>query len=68
MAFHDWNNNGKKDIADDFIEYQMYKQSCNRNRSSLCCSGRMESRFHRRQDDIASFFILKFGTEYGKAK
>ena len=27
MAFHDWNHDGKKDFTDDFIEYQIYKQS-----------------------------------------
>lgn len=27
MAFHDWNHDCKKDFADDFIEYQIYKQS-----------------------------------------
>jgi len=31
MAFHDWNNDGKNDFADDFIEYQIYKQSTNKN-------------------------------------
>lgn len=25
MAMHDWNHNGKKDMADNFIEYQIYK-------------------------------------------
>lgn len=25
MAFHDWNGDGKRDIFDDFIEYQIYK-------------------------------------------
>lgn len=25
MAMYDWNHNGKKDMADDFIEYQIYK-------------------------------------------
>lgn len=25
MAIFDWNHNGKKDLADDFIEYQIYK-------------------------------------------
>lgn len=25
MAINDWNHNGKKDLADDFIEYQIYK-------------------------------------------
>lgn len=24
MALHDWNNDGKKDIKDDFIEYTIY--------------------------------------------
>ncbi|MFA7636361.1 MAG: hypothetical protein WCX81_01215 [Monoglobales bacterium] len=27
MAFFDWNGNGEKDFADDFIEYNIYKQS-----------------------------------------
>lgn len=27
MAFHDWNHDGKKDWQDDFIEYQIYKNS-----------------------------------------
>lgn len=26
MALYDWNKNGKKDMADDFIEYQIYKE------------------------------------------
>lgn len=29
MAFHDWNHDGKKDFTDNFIEYQIYKQSTN---------------------------------------
>lgn len=27
MSFYDWNNDGKKDVADDFIEYELYTQS-----------------------------------------
>ncbi len=27
MAFHDWNHDGKKNFTDDFIEYQIYKDS-----------------------------------------
>ena len=27
MAFYDWNGNGKNDIQDDFIEYNIYKNS-----------------------------------------
>lgn len=26
MAFYDWNKDGKKDIQDDFIEYNIYKE------------------------------------------
>lgn len=31
MAFYDWNKDGKKDIWDDFIEYNIYKQSTKDN-------------------------------------
>lgn len=37
MAFFDWNHNGKKDIQDDFLEYNIYKdfeQKRNNNYSS----------------------------------
>lgn len=27
MAIYDWNKNGKNDATDDFIEYQIYKES-----------------------------------------
>ncbi|MBR6697725.1 MAG: hypothetical protein IKL73_05590 [Lachnospiraceae bacterium] len=27
MALYDWNKDGKKDLTDDFIEYQIYKRS-----------------------------------------
>ena len=27
MALHDWNHDGKKDWQDNYIEYQMYKNS-----------------------------------------
>lgn len=33
MAMYDWNGNGKKDSADSFIEYQIYKD-CTNHRSS----------------------------------
>lgn len=26
MAFYDWNKDGKKDFADDYIEYNIYKE------------------------------------------
>lgn len=31
MAFYDWNHDGKKDLADDYIEYQIYKKSTSDN-------------------------------------
>ena len=27
MAFYDWNGDGKKDFADDYMEYNIYKRS-----------------------------------------
>lgn len=29
MAVYDWNNNGKKDVQDDFLEYNIYNESKN---------------------------------------
>ncbi len=31
MAFYDWDRNGKNDAVDDFIEYNVYKQSTQNN-------------------------------------
>ena len=31
MAIYDWNKDGKKDMVDDFIEYQIYKNSMKQN-------------------------------------
>ena len=31
MAIYDWNHNGKKDMADNFIEYQIYKDVTGQN-------------------------------------
>ncbi len=31
MAMHDWNNDGKKDMKDNFIEYQIYKEIIDQN-------------------------------------
>lgn len=27
MAVYDWNKNGKKDVQDDYLEYNIYKNS-----------------------------------------
>lgn len=32
MALHDWNHDGKKDLTNDYIEYQIYKQSTSGNK------------------------------------
>lgn len=34
MATHDWNHNGKNDMADNFIEYQIYKDVTGQNNES----------------------------------
>ena len=34
MAFYDWNRDGKKDVQDDFIEYNIYKESTKSNDSN----------------------------------
>ena len=34
MAMYDWNHNGEKDMADDFIEYQIYKHSTGQKNNS----------------------------------
>lgn len=41
MALYDWNKNGKKDMADDFIEYQIYKDcmKTSKGNSSSSSSG-----------------------------
>ena len=31
MAMYDWNRNGKKDMVDNFIEYQIYKDVTGQN-------------------------------------
>jgi len=31
MAFYDWNHNGKNDMQDDYIEYNIYKSSTGGN-------------------------------------
>lgn len=34
MSIYDWNHNGKKDFVDDFIEYNIYKESTDQNKKS----------------------------------
>lgn len=34
MAFYDWNNDGKKDWQDDFVEYNIYKESVEKKKNT----------------------------------
>ena len=34
MAMHDWNGNGKNDVADDWIEYNIYQECMKDDKSS----------------------------------
>lgn len=45
MAFYDWNGNGKKDVGDDFIEYQIYKESTSNHNHVSHSSGNGISTF-----------------------
>lgn len=39
MAFYDWNRDGKKDMVDDYLEYNIYKESTKDNDSSNYSGG-----------------------------
>lgn len=39
MALNDWNHDGKKDLTDDFFEYQIYNHSKNNNYTPQCGGG-----------------------------
>ncbi len=56
MAFYDWNKDGKKDIVDDYIEYNVYKEST-KNNSSQHHSGNGMSNFGATIATIVSIFI-----------
>jgi len=34
MAIYDWNQNGKKDMQDDYLEYKIYQESTKNNQAS----------------------------------
>ena len=57
MAFFDWNKDGKKDVQDDFIEYNINKQSTqNNNKNNYRSNGGM-SNFGAGCATVASIFI-----------
>lgn len=39
MAMYDWNHNGKKDMGDNFIEYQIYKDVTGEKKESSYTPG-----------------------------
>lgn len=57
MAFYDWNKDGKKDVQDDFIEYNIYKQSTQNNSNNNYNSGGGMSNFGAGCATVASIFI-----------
>ncbi len=38
MAFNDWNRDGKNDLVDDYLEYNIYKE-CTKNSGSTSSGG-----------------------------
>ena len=57
MSFFDWNKDGKKDVQDDFIEYNIYKQSTQNNSNNNYNSGGGMSNFGAGCATVASIFI-----------
>ena len=57
MAFYDWNKDGKKDVQDDFIEYNIYKQSTQNNNNNNYRSNGGMSNFGAGCAAVASIFI-----------
>ena len=57
MAFYDWNKDGKKDVQDDFIEYNIYKQSTQNNNNNNYRSKGGMSNFGAGCATMASIFI-----------
>lgn len=39
MAFHDWNSDGKKNLTDDYIDYQIYKNSTGKSSNNSYIPG-----------------------------
>lgn len=57
MAFYDWNKDGKKDVQDDFIEYNIYKQSTQNNNNNNYRSNGGMSNFGAGCATVASILI-----------
>lgn len=59
MALHDWNNDGKKDFTDDFIEYQIYISSTS-NKSNYTPRSNGISTFGAIVATIGGLFLAAF--------
>lgn len=59
MAMYDWNRNGKKDMADNYIEYQLYKKVTDKSEKSsyTLSSGNGMSTFGAIISVIAGLFL-----------
>ena len=54
MALYDWNKNGKKYVADDFIEYQIYKDCLKSSTGNISFSSSRSGTW------LIAFFIFMF--------
>ena len=60
MAMYDWNHNGKKDMADSFIEYQIYKDVTGQKDEPSYTPSRGYSFYHEELNFTAFTFCLFF--------
>lgn len=57
MAMNDWNDNGKNDMGDDFIEYQIYKDSLGSNNYGSHSAGNGISTFGAIVSVVSGFIL-----------
>lgn len=57
MAFYDWNRDGKKDWQDNYIEYQIYKNSTEQKNNSSYTSSNGISTFGAILSMVGGLFL-----------